>query len=131
MQTEFSITAAAKAWGKSRNTITKHIQDGTLSKSSNGKIALVELLRVYGALPTEQAQSSSTEQVRAAPESRAERTEQRTEQVEQLKKQIVFLEQQVAWLQREIEQQRQMRIGFESRTERPQKRGLLARILGD
>jgi TolA-binding protein len=127
MQTEFSVTQAAKAWGKSRNTISKHLRDGTLSKSSKGKIALVELLRVYGALPTEQAQSSSIEPPRAAQNMLSERTEQ----VEQLKRQVAFLEGQVAWLQKEIEQQRQARIGFESSSSRPAKRGLLARILGD
>jgi hypothetical protein len=56
---------------------------------------------------------------------------ERTEQVEQLKRQVAFLEGQVAWLQKEIEQQRQARIGFESSSSRPAKRGLLARILGD
>jgi len=127
MHTEMSVTQAAKAFSKSRNTISKHLQDGTLSKNSNGKIALPELLRVYGALPTEQAQSGSIEPPRAAQNTLSERTEQ----VEQLKRQIAFLEGQVAWLQKEIEQQRQARIGFEGRTERPQKRGLLARILGD
>jgi cell division protein FtsB len=56
---------------------------------------------------------------------------ERTEQVEQLKRQVVFLEQQVAWLQGEIAAQRQARIGYESSSQRPQRRGLLSRLLGD
>jgi chaperonin cofactor prefoldin len=47
--------------------------------------------------------------------------------VEQLKKHIETLEKQVAFLQREIEESRQARIAYQQ----PQKRGLLARLLGD
>lgn len=116
--TNFSIAEASREFKKSRNTIAKHIKDGTLSKGSDGKIALSELLRVYGALPslnTEQQESSTVEQHRAS----------RDEHVEQLKKQIDFLENQVTWLQGEIENQRQARIEYQQKT----KRGLLGRIL--
>jgi polyhydroxyalkanoate synthesis regulator phasin len=118
--TNFSIAEASREFKKSRNTIAKHIKDGTLSKDSDGKISLSELLRVYGALPSsnaEQQVSSTAEQPSAL----------RDEQVEQLKKQIDFLEKQVEWLQGEIGNQRQARIEYQQKP----KRGLLGRIFGD
>ena len=119
--TNFSIAEASREFKRSRNTIAKHIKDGTLSKGVDGKISLSELLRVYGALPssnTEQQVSSTVEQSSAS----------RDEQVEQLKKQIDFLEKQVEWLQGEIENQRQARLEYQQ--QKP-KRGLLGRIFGD
>jgi peptidoglycan hydrolase CwlO-like protein len=118
--TNFSIAEASREFKKSRNTISKHIKDGTLSKGADGKISLSELLRVYGALPslnTEQQEISTVEQNRAP----------RDEHIEQLKKQIEFLENQVTWLQGEIENQRQARIEYQQKP----KRGLLGRIFGD
>lgn len=119
--TNFSIAEASREFKRSRNTIAKHLKDGTLSKGADGKIALSELLRVYGALPssnTEHQQSNPAEQPSAS----------RDEQVEQLKKQIDFLEKQVEWLQGEIESQRQARLEY---AQQKPKRGLLGRIFGD
>ena len=46
--TNLTISAAAKLYGKSRATLYKAIDSGTLSQSNDGKVNLSELIRVYG-----------------------------------------------------------------------------------
>jgi stress-induced morphogen len=47
-QTNLTISAAAKLYGKSRATLYKAIDSGVLSQSNDGKVNLSELIRVYG-----------------------------------------------------------------------------------
>lgn len=57
----FSITASAKIFKRSRNTIRDHLKTGKLSYCSDGKnIELSELLRVYGAIPDQVKESAQT-----------------------------------------------------------------------
>lgn len=61
MNKNFSITAAAKLFGRSRNTIRDHLRTGKLSYCSDGKnIDLSELLRLYGAIPNQDNESVQT-----------------------------------------------------------------------
>jgi hypothetical protein len=46
--TNLTISAAAKLYGKSRATLYKAIDSGTLSQNNDGKVNLSELIRVYG-----------------------------------------------------------------------------------
>ncbi len=46
--TKFNIKDAAKLYGMSRNTIYKALQEGRLSKNTEGMLEFVELLRVFG-----------------------------------------------------------------------------------
>jgi len=45
-----SVSEAGLLVGKSNPTIYRHIKEGKLSRSSNGKIDTTELIRVYGEL---------------------------------------------------------------------------------
>ena len=122
MQTEFSITQAANLYGKSRNTLTAHIRNGTLSKNQSGKIELAELLRVYGALPSvhvEQSTGSATDVVSTPLVAQLER------QITQLEKQLEQAQMHIAWLQSQVSENAQRKI------EHKPKRGILARLLGD
>jgi hypothetical protein len=51
-RTSFNILDAAKLYGMSRNTIYKSLKENKISKNEHGEIELVELLRVYGEIPT-------------------------------------------------------------------------------
>ncbi len=43
-----SVTKAAKEWGVSRTTIYQKVNDGELSRTSDKKIDITEMLRVFG-----------------------------------------------------------------------------------
>jgi TolA-binding protein len=45
-----TIAEAAKLTNQSTQTLYRHIRSGRLSRESNGKIQIVELIRVYGEL---------------------------------------------------------------------------------
>lgn len=47
MKNQVTITYAAKLAGVTRQTVSRKISDGLLSKNSDGKIDISELLRVY------------------------------------------------------------------------------------
>lgn len=47
-----TVAQVAKMYHVANQTIYRHIKSGKLSKDSNGKIALSECLRVYGAAPS-------------------------------------------------------------------------------
>jgi hypothetical protein len=58
---QFSISAAAKEFKRSRNTIRDHLKSGKLSYAQDGKnIDLSELLRVYGPIPNQSNESVQT-----------------------------------------------------------------------
>ena len=57
--TMLSITAAAKAAGVSRTTIYERINDGDLSRAAGGGIDTAELIRVFGELKSDGAESTS------------------------------------------------------------------------
>lgn len=123
MQTEFTLTEAAKLYGKSRNTLTAHIRNGGLSKNQSGKIELSELLRAYGALPSmhhEQSTSGAIDNPSTPLVAQLERL------IAQLEKQLEQAQAHISWLQSQVSENAQRRIEHQ-----PQKRGLLARILGD
>jgi TolA-binding protein len=123
MQTEFTLTEAAKLYGKSRNTLTAHIRNGAVSKNQSGKIELVELLRVYGALPSTHSNQSMSS---AIDNSSTPLVAQLERQITQLEKQLAQAQTHIAWLQSQVSENAQRRIEHQ-----PQKRGLLARLLGD
>lgn len=56
-----SVTKAAKEWGISRTWIYKKINDGTLSRTADKKIDVLEMLRVFGQpMPKARAESSDS-----------------------------------------------------------------------
>ena len=56
---EISISEAARSLKISRNTIKKRIAEGTLSKTSDGKIETSELFRVFGSSPRPSRQTTN------------------------------------------------------------------------
>lgn len=128
-QTSFSVVEIAKLYKKSRNTISKDLKNGTLSKNNAGFIELSELLRVYGAIPQDaptthravalEHSSASTDALRAEHE-------QFKLQIIQLKEQLTDAKQREHWLQQQISDLMQKKIEYQQ----PARRGFLGRLLG-
>jgi chromosome segregation ATPase len=125
-QTKFTILAAAKLYKKSRNTITKDIKNGVLSKNSDGDLELSELLRVYGDAPSAKPVQTQ-EQYSASLNALIAEREQLIIRVSSLEQQIERYEKREDWLQQQINDLTQQRLTHQQQTP---KKGLLARLMG-
>ena len=62
-----SVTKAAKQWGVSRTTIYQKINDGELSRTSDKKIDVSEMLRVFGEPISKKRTERSLNTVQSTP----------------------------------------------------------------
>lgn len=128
-QTLLSIVEVAKLYKKSRNTISKDLKNGVLSKNNDGFIELSELLRVYGAIQNSApvAHRAHTVEHSGADDHalRAEHAQFKL-QIIQLKEQLSDAKQREQWLQQQITGLMQKKIEYQQ----PVRKGLLGRLLG-
>ena len=62
-----SVTKAAKEWGVSRTTIYQKVNDGELSRTSDKKIDVSEMLRVFGEPTSKKRTERSVNTVQSTP----------------------------------------------------------------
>ena len=62
-----SVTKAAKEWGVSRTTIYQKVNDGELSRTSDKKIDVSEMLRVFGEPISKKRTERSVDTVQSTP----------------------------------------------------------------
>ena len=62
-----SVTKAAKQWGVSRTTIYQKVNDGELSRTSDKKIDVSEMLRVFGEPTSKKRTERSVNTVQSTP----------------------------------------------------------------
>lgn len=117
---KLNISQAAKASGKSRSTIQRHIKSGKLSVSQdatgNIEIDTAELLRVFGEL---KQNATALQHVPDAPES--DRKQQLdtgvSVAVEALKKELERAQEREVWLQKQVSEKDEKIKRLEERNE--------------
>jgi hypothetical protein len=129
-----SILAAAKLYSMSRETIYKYLKTGELSKNSEGKIDLSEMIRVFGEPKTKARIAADKTIMSVSKDKRTNKDSvfQLLIENEQLKLQTRQLQEQIDrgiarenWLQQQINDLMQRRIEHA-----PAKKSFLGRLLG-
>jgi hypothetical protein len=127
-----SISAAARASGKDRNTIKRYLKDGRLSsaKDANGNMVIdsAELVRVFGAL---KSGGSTSAPVASGAES-SESTSIHHVTFETLREQLKAAQEREEWLKKQLEAEQERYRSLEQRMLPPVqgKKGFFARIFG-
>lgn len=107
-----SINKASIDFGVSRNTLYKHIKQGKITKDSDGKLDISDLMRLYSDHVNHEQQSTTVKTINEQEKIHIEYREQLLEQqVNQLKLQVQLLEQQLeytkqneTWLKQQLDQ---------------------------
>ena len=124
-----TIQEIQKQWGISRATVYKHIKAGRLTRLSNGKIDVSEIVRVYG--------EPSTNTPRDKDKSVVDKAASQDNTL--LLDKIAFLESQLAqaekreeWLRGQVEtaQETIKLLEHKQPSAQPSKKGLLGRVIG-
>lgn len=126
-----TISKASKDFKVSRNTIYKALEKGKLTRDAEGKVDVIDLMRLFGE-HTGTAQQSTAVNIQTAQA--IEQVEQREQllqqQVDQLKAQVQLLEVQLqyvkqneAWLKQQLDQKL-------LEQKRHEGKGLLGRLFG-
>lgn len=117
---KLNISQAAKASGKSRSTIQRHIKSGKLSVSrdtaGNIEIDTAELLRVFGEL---KQNTTASQHVSDAPESGRKQQLDTVVSVaiEALKKELERAQEREVWLQKQVSEKDEKIKRLEERNE--------------
>lgn len=123
--TNLTISAAAKLYGKSRATLYKAIDSGTLSQNNDGKVNLSELIRVYGEIgnKTVVTHEKRIEDVSSIHHDTIMNTllKERLDRIESLERQLAIKDEQLAQLHGTIKL-------LEYKTENSAPKSLLVRI---
>jgi septal ring factor EnvC (AmiA/AmiB activator) len=119
--TKFSISKAAETWNVARNTLYKAIRDGRLSKDTDGRVDLSEMIRVFGEIKaTEQHEIAHAEQGVVQLNSKIAQYEQR---INDLETQLQESKERERFYVRQIEAFTNNRIEYKPK-------GLLGRLFG-
>jgi len=126
-----SISAAARASGKDRNTVKRYLKDGRLSssKDASGNVVIdtSELVRVFGALKSDGSTSASA----ASGADSSESTFTHHVTIEALREQLRAAQDREEWLKRQLEAEQERNRELERRLLPPgEKKGLWERIFG-
>lgn len=89
-QTRLKVTEAAKIYHIARTTIYKRIKEGKLSVDTDKRIDLSELMRVFGAIPSQLQKQTTVESVAVEPVSL------QSDEIKVLQDKIVALENELA-----------------------------------
>jgi hypothetical protein len=123
-----SISQAAKDFNVSRNTIYKKIRNGMLTKDSDGKLDIIDLVRLFSSHVTSDQESTAVNTKDAHVKVQSEQL--LLQQIEQLKHQVTLLENQIdyfkaneAWLKQQLDQKL-----IQHKTS--DKKGILGRLFG-
>ena len=126
---QITIQELQNRWGIARSTVYKHIKAGRLTRLSNGKIDVSEIVRVYG--------EPSTNTPRDKDKSVVDKAASQDNTL--LLDKIAFLELQLAqaekreeWLKGQVEtaQETIKLLEHKQPSAQPSKKGLLGRLLG-
>ncbi|MDE2422390.1 MAG: plasmid replication DNA-binding protein [Gammaproteobacteria bacterium] len=129
---KLSINKAAELWRISRNTIYKSLENGSLSKGSDGKIDASEMIRVFGSPKSghEKYHDGTTpiahqDQDDSFQVVLSEQLEQELrQQISQLEQQLEDARERERWLRQQINDLMPKKIEYQSE----RKRGLLRRL---
>lgn len=110
-KTRLKITEAATLYGIARTTIYKKIKDGKLSVDAEKKIDLSEMMRVFGAIPSQLQKQTTVESVAI----QSDETKVLQEKIASLEKALAVaiadkekMESDKEWLKQQVEQAQQM-----------------------
>lgn len=135
-QTRLKITEASKLYGMARSTIYRKIKDGELSIDTDKKIDLSELMRVFGAIPS-QLQTQTTIESVAIQENTTLLLQERIASLEKALAVAIADKEKVEadkdWLKSQVEQSQQIIKLLEHKQATPPpvaaKKGLFGRII--
>ena len=111
-KTRLKITEASKLYSIARSTIYRKIKDGELSIDTDKKIDLSEMMRVFGAIPSQLQTNTTVESVAVEPVSlQSDTTLLLQERIATLEKELAVaialkdeFEKERAWLKQQFEQ---------------------------
>jgi hypothetical protein len=132
--TNLTILSAVTLFKKSKTTLYKHMKNGTLSKNSDGTIALSELIRCYGEPKIENSVKDKNEFREGRNETELEIRVLMLEKLllESKKREEIALDRELFQRQQVTELQHSLRL-LEDKRERiqpVQRKGFLGRLLG-
>lgn len=135
-QTRLKITEAAKIYQIARTTIYKRIKEGKLSVDTDKRIDLSEMMRVFGAIPSQLQTQTTVESVAIQDNT----TLLLQEKIASLEKALAVaiadkekVEADKEWMKQQVEQAQQMVKLLEDKrtlaTPPPPKKGLFGRLV--
>lgn len=130
---EVSVSKAARMTGKGRSTIQRHIKEGKLSvgkgESGNPVIDVSELIRVYGAIKTDESgKHASVRQLDTADQNHTAQT-----MIEALREELHAAREREDWLKGQLEAEQERSRELERRVLPPgeaPKKGFFKRLFG-
>lgn len=136
-QTRLKIAEAAKIYQIARTTIYKRIKEGKLSVDTDKRIDLSELMRVFGAIPSQLQKQTTVESVAVEPVSlQSNTTLLLQERIATLEKELAVaialkneIEQNRAWLKQQFEQAQSTVKLLEHKQATPPKNGLFNKLV--
>lgn len=133
-----SINQASKLFKVSRNTIYARINDGKMTKNTDGTVSVQDMIRLFGNKADKKATEKAVKELLDNPivteqpieQSKSNNEQLLQQQIDQLKSQIEQLEKQLeyvkaneAWLKQQLDQKLIEQKNYE-------KKGLLGRLFG-
>lgn len=136
-QTRLKITEAAKIYQIARTTIYKRIKEGKLSVDTDKRIDLSELMRVFGAIPSQLQKQTTLSTVAVEPVSlQSDTTLLLQERIATLEKELAVaialkneIEQNRAWLKQQFEEAQSTVKLLEHKQATAPKKGLFGRLV--
>lgn len=118
---KITVSDAARQFSISRTSIYKALKKGTLSKDSDGKVDVSDIIRVFGERqPERQSEQSETLENALVKELR--------QQISSLQHQLSDSRDREFWLRQQIVDLQQKRLEYSNDRPAPPKKGLLSRI---